>query len=82
MATYSDPDAWANTSDALQVAVSRAVASGNVLAAIGKTVLNTDTGTKTADGQPQTLAALIAAQVGLSQQISAQLARIEQLLQK
>lgn len=72
---YPDPDVWARTSDDLQRAIGRAIGSY-----AGPAVLSADTGTKTADGQMQTLAMLIAAQVGLSQAIEARLARIEQLL--
>lgn len=53
------------------------VANGNVLAAIGKAVLTTDTGTVTGDGQPQNLAALLTAIMGQLQVINARLANLE-----
>ena len=75
MANFPDPDAWANGSDALQAAIGRAIGTY-----AGRAVLAGDTGTKTSDGQPQTLAALLATQVGLSQQILARLAAVESKL--
>lgn len=79
MANFPDPDSWVRDSTEFGARMFQILSNGNILAAQGKAVLTSGTGTVDGNGKEQSLADLLAAQVGLSQQI---LARLNEILGK